>query len=96
MELNISITTMLIFMSLAFIQNMSFTLVSRARNRDNDLYHMGCSIFSNGIWFITMGMLVKSDMSIHLFGPYIVGTVAGSLFGAKVAIKLERLIGAKT
>ena len=81
---------------LAFLQNVSFTLVSRARNRDNTKYHMFCSILSNGIWFLTFGILVKADMSFYLFIPYLIGTVSGSLFGAKVAMKIEDKIGAKT
>ncbi len=43
---------------LAFIQNVSFTMVSRARNRDNMYYHAICSVFSNGTWLATMGVLV--------------------------------------
>ena len=82
--------------ALAFIQTMSFTLVSRARNRDNTIYHIICSIFSNGVWFVTFGVLVKNDMSFYLFLPYLVGTVTGSLFGAKVAMWVELKIGAKT
>ncbi len=88
----ISVTLIL----LAFIQNVSFTLVSRARNRDNTWYHMICSIFSNGVWFTTFGVLVNANMSWLLFIPYLIGTVSGSLFGAKVAIWIENKIGAKT
>ena len=80
---------------LAFIQNISFTLVSRTRNRDNMMYHAICSVFSNGIWFLTMGILVVSDFKWVLAIPYIFGTVTGSLFGAKVAMWVEKKIGAK-
>ena len=86
---------MIALVFLAFIQNVSFTLVSRARNRDNTMYHMLCSIFSNGVWFLTIGILVKSDMDFTLFIPYLIGTVTGSLFGAKVAMFIEKKIGAK-
>lgn len=90
------IAVSLTLIGLAFIQNMSFTLVSRARNRDSKLYHTVCSIFSNSVWFITMGILVKMDMDFILFIPYLLGTVCGSLFGAEVAIKVEKFINAKT
>jgi len=83
-------------LALAFIQNVSFTMVSRSRNRDNMTYHAICSVFSNGIWFLTMKTLVAADLSLWLIGPYIVGTVAGSLSGAKVSIMIETAIGAKT
>lgn len=81
---------------LAFIQNVSFTMVSRSRNRDNMTYHAICSVFSNGIWFLTMHQLVAADLSYWLIAPYIVGTVAGSLSGAKVSMRIEKIIGAKT
>lgn len=90
------ITNMLIILVLSFVQNISFTMVSRSRNRDNMKYHAICSVFSNGIWFYTMKLLVLSELSFLLLLPYIIGTVSGSIFGAKVSMKIEKLIGAKT
>ena len=87
--------TILLVLVLAFVQNVSFTMVSRSRNRSNMTYHAICSVFSNGIWFLTMRQLVVADLTYWLIGPYIVGTVCGSLFGATVSMKIERLIGAK-
>lgn len=86
----------LLVLLLAFVQNISFTMVSRSRNRDNMSYHAACSVFSNGIWFLTMRELVVADLSIILILPYIVGTVVGSLTGAKVSMKIEKVLGAKT
>ena len=88
--------TWLILIGLAFIQNVSFSLVSRARNRDHMGYHAAASVFSNGIWFATFHLLVTADMTWVLFIPYLIGTVAGSLFGAKVSIRIEKFLGAKT
>jgi len=83
----------------AFAQNTSFTMVSRSRNRDNVAYHAICSVFSNGLWLITFGLL-GTELILNgnyiMAVPYIVGTVAGSLFGAKVSIRIEKAIGAKT
>jgi len=87
--------TLLWIALLAFSQNVAFTLVSRARNRDNMIYHASTSVLSNGIFFLTFRELVMADMPWAFALPYIVGTVAGSLFGAKVSMKIERLIGAK-
>lgn len=87
---------MLFILVLAFFQNVSFTMVSRSRNRDNMTYHAICSVFSNGLWFATMHQLVVADLTYWLAIPYIIGTVCGSIFGAKVSIKIEKLIGAKT
>jgi len=86
---------MLIILILAFIQNISFTMVSRSRNRDNMTYHGVCSVMSNGVWFMTMRELVINDLTWWLLVPYIVGTVSGSLAGAKISMKIEKLIGAK-
>jgi uncharacterized membrane protein YfcA len=79
---------------LAFFQNVAFTLVSRARNRDKFLYHAIASMLSNGVFFLTFRELVLGDMGWGLFLPYLVGTVSGSLFGAKLALKIEAAIGA--
>ena len=81
---------------LAFTQNVSFTLVSRARNRSNMTYHAVASVLSNGIWFLTFRELVTADMSFTLFIPYTVGTVLGSLFGARASMWIEKKIGAVT
>jgi uncharacterized membrane protein YfcA len=85
----------LLVLCLAFVQNVSFTMVSRSRNRDKTAYHAVCSVFSNGIWFLTMRELVVADLTIALLVPYVTGTVAGSLFGAKVSMRIERWIGAR-
>lgn len=86
----------LVILLLAYIQNISFTMVSRARNRDSMVYHAVCSVASNGLWFLTMGVLVATDLDWRLAPFYIIGTVAGSLTGAKASIKIEKLLGAKT
>lgn len=79
---------------LAFVQNVSFTLVSRSRNRDSKLYHGVCSVFSNLTWFLTMRELVLTDLTWALLPAYLAGTVAGSLAGQSISIKVEKLIGA--
>ena len=81
---------------LAFGQNVSFSMLSRARNRDNMYYHAICSVGSNGIWFATMHLLVTRDLDWLMAIPYITGTVLGSLFGAMVSIRIEAFINAKT
>lgn len=79
---------------LAFAQYVSFTIVSRSRNRSNLKYHMIAAIASNGIWFLTFRQLVLGEMSLLLFLPYTLGTVAGSLAGAKISMRIERWLGA--
>lgn len=89
-----NIAPALTILGLAFTQNVSFTLVSRSRNRSHMRYHLIASVFSNGIWFLTFRELVLAKMTFMLFIPYTVGTVAGSLFGAAVSMKIEAWLGA--
>jgi uncharacterized membrane protein YfcA len=81
---------------LAFAQNVSFTIVSRSRNRSSFSYHMIASVFSNGIWFLTFRQLLLADMNYVLFVPYTIGTVSGSLSGAKLSMWIERKVGAES
>lgn len=84
----------IIILILAFIQNVSFSIVSRSRNRDNMTYHIIAAAFSNTIWFLTFRALVKADMNFILFFPYCIGTVLGSLVGVKIAMIIEKILGA--
>jgi hypothetical protein len=81
-------------MLLAFVQNVSFSIVSRSRNRNSMVYHLIAAIFSNGVWFLTFRYLVTSNMDFALFVPYTIGTVSGSLVGQKISMWIEKLIGA--
>ena len=81
-------------MFIAFCQNISFSMVSRARNRDSAAYHMVVSCFSNGVWFATFAYLVIFKLNWSLFIPYTCGTVAGSLTGTQISMFVEKLLGA--
>lgn len=79
---------------LSFIQNVSFSILSRSRNRNNMTYHMVAAVFSNLIWFATMRELILADMTADLALPYTAGTVAGSVVGVKVSQIIERWLRA--
>ena len=81
-------------MSLAFIQNITFSLVSRSRNRDNIRYHIIASALSNTIWFLTFRELILADMNLYLLPFYAIGTIAGSVFGVKISMRIEKWLGA--
>ena len=81
-------------MLLAFVQNISFSLVSRSRNRDNMKYHIIASGFSNTIWFLTFKELIFHEMSLWILPFYMLGTITGSVFGVKISMKIERWLGA--
>ena len=79
---------------LAFIQNVSFSITGRSRNRDNKTYHILASVFSNSIFFLTFRELILQEMNWVLFIPYIAGTVIGSQYGVYLSMKIEKLLGA--
>jgi len=81
-------------MLIAFLQNVSFSMVSRARNRDSVPYHMVAAWCSNGVWFATFAYLVHFKLNWMLFIPYTCGTVAGSLTGTQISMFIERILGA--
>jgi len=78
----------------AMLQASAFTVVSRARQRNHELYIEWSSVFSNGIWFMTLNLLVVNELASYLVVPYIVGMGIGSLWGQNFAIHLEAEIGA--
>jgi hypothetical protein len=79
---------------LSFFQNIAFSIVSRSRNRNNLTYHLIAATLSNTIWFLTFRALVTSNMDFVLFVPYTLGTVAGSLYGVSISMKIETWLGA--
>lgn len=78
----------------ALLQNCAFSIVSRARQRGHMGYIEWSSVFSNGIWFYTLNILVVGNLAPHLILPYLSGTAIGSLWGQGIAMKLEQRIGA--
>ncbi len=84
----------LIIVGLSFVQNVSFSMVSRSRNRDNINYHIIASFFSNTLWFLTLRQLVLAELTVWLFIPYAIGTVTGSVFGVKISMRIEKWLGA--
>lgn len=86
----------LILLALSFVQNVSFSIVSRSRNRNNMKFHLIAAFFSNSIWFLTFRELVTRDMSIALFPWYCAGTMFGSVFGVRISMWIERRLGAES
>lgn len=84
-----------LILGLAFIQNISFSIVSRSRNRDNMTYHIIAASTSNMIWFLTLKELLVADMNIYILPFYMIGTVTGSVFGVKISMKIEKWLGAE-
>jgi hypothetical protein len=81
---------------LAFAQSVSFSLVSRSRNRSSINYHIIASVLSNAIWYLTFRHLVTANMTLDLLAPYTAGTVGGSVLGVKISMVIERWLGASS
>lgn len=89
-----TIISVVVMMLLAFAQNVSFSIVSRSRNRNNVRYHQIAALFSNGMWFVTSKyLIVDHNMTWLLFIPYTVATVYGSSTGQQVSMWIERKLG---
>ena len=87
---------MLLVLIVAYFQNLAGALSSRSRNRSDMRYHVIAATFNNAIWFCSLKTLNDSGMSIWLMFPYTIGTVCGSLTGAKFGMKIERWLGASS
>lgn len=79
----------------AFFQSVSFSVVSRARQRNHDVYLMWASVFSNGVWYLTMHQLALKNITPDKTAPYVVGGITGSLVGQNIAMQVEKKINAR-
>lgn len=80
--------------AVAAFQSVSFSLVSRSRNRNNTNYHAIASVFSNGAWYLVFRNVVRKDMQLAYAPAYIAGSVFGSLIGVGASMYIEKMLGA--
>ncbi|HAU07530.1 MAG: hypothetical protein UW46_C0011G0028 [Candidatus Yanofskybacteria bacterium GW2011_GWF1_44_227] len=80
----------------ATAQSISFTNVSRARQRKNENYLLWASIFSNGVWYLTAHLLVVKVLPMYMLIPYTMGTLYGGMIGQFVSMQIERMFKIKT
>ena len=89
-----------ILITVAFVQNMAFTLTSRSRGSADPDYHRYCAWGSNGIWFLCYMFLMRSIwkdlmagnmLPVFLVGAaYALATVEGSVLMMKIALRKEK------
>lgn len=84
----------LILLLVSAWQAVSFTMVSRARQRNNPEYLAWTSVFSNGVWYLCMHYLAQGIIAAEKAVPYIAGNAGGSLIGQNLAMKVEQATGA--
>lgn len=80
---------------LCFIQNISFTFVSRGRNSGSLGYHLVASLFSNGLYVlmlcISVDVLTAAEANIGAFAvAYTLSCASGSVFAHWLALRIER------
>lgn len=76
--------------ALSAAQQVSFSIVSRSRQRNNMAYHVIAAIFSNSIWFLTFRQLNLKNWTGELYMPYALGGAIGSVTGAGVSMGIEK------
>jgi hypothetical protein len=80
---------------ICFVQNVSFTFVSRGRNSGSLAYHLVASIFSNGVYavllFLSIDLISKARLSPESFIlPYALACMSGSVFAHWLALRVEK------
>ena len=75
----LEILPLLKFSGLVVLQNASFTLVSRARNSDDYIFHGIASVLSNGIWLLVMRHIILEVEKLEYQLAYVLAAVTGAL-----------------
>ena len=91
-----TISTYLLLILVAFIQNMAFTWTSRSRNSGDPTYHRYAAWSSNGVWFMCQLFVFKLIWEPLLNGDYwqvaiggfiyTLATTEGSVFMMKILL----------
>ena len=89
-EINKSI---LIVIGLGILQNLFYTLSSRAGNRSNNWYIAITGICSGLAFYVSAIYLFSKDMPAVLFIPYILSTSLGSAIGSFFSMLIEWVNG---
>jgi hypothetical protein len=83
------------------LQNMSFTLVSRARNSGSIQRHILAALGSNGVWFVSQGIIFTKlykimtgeygwQMAVFTGLFYTTFTIVGSVAAHYIALRTEK------
>lgn len=81
----------LVFFGLVFFQSMTFTFISRARNRDNIPLATIASFLSNGVWLLVFRGLVLNLTDGYMYVVYILAMTSGTLLQMKISKRLESI-----
>lgn len=77
-----------------FLQNVSFTFVSRGRNSGSLAYHLVAAVFSNGLYaanlFFSIDLVSRGAVGPQFVATYCLATLSGSVLAHWVAMRVER------
>lgn len=79
---------------LSLFQTVTFSLASRARNRDHHWYNFIASIIGNLAWFLCFRELDISGYDWTLLIPYSLGGGLGAVLGTRLSMVIEKRIHA--
>lgn len=74
----------------SLVLNVLFSMMGRARNRNNILYHAILTLASNTLWIVFMKELMSSDLKIIIISS--VGATIGAVCGQKISMIVENKI----
>ena len=75
----------LIFFILTLAQSMSFTFVSRARNRSNIKIASIACLFSNITWILVFRHIAMNLDDLFMYPVYIIGMWLGTIIQMKIS-----------
>lgn len=80
--------------TLSFILNVLWSMLGRARNRNNLIYHGVLVFLSNLLWILFMKKLMTSDTESLIYGS--LGGTVGAICGQPLSMFIEKFIKAKS
>ena len=85
-----------LFFVLVIFQSMSFTFISRARNRNNIGLAGVASLFSNGAWILVFRQIVLNVHDMWIYVIYVIAMAIGTLIQMKLSMKIEGWLKTKS
>jgi len=77
----------LIFFFLVLFQSMTFTFISRARNRNNIRLACVASVFSNTTWILVFRHIVLNLEDWLMYVIYVIAMFLGTIIQMKISIR---------
>ena len=85
-----------LFFFLVVFQAMSFTFISRARNRNHVGLAMFASLFSNTAWILVFREIVMNVHDFWIYPTYIVAMALGTWIQMKLSMRIEARLKSKS